>query len=689
MATKGTEKRLTNIPGDLSELELKYYLGQQFKTTYDFRVVFDKSAEAVIWEAWEDDDIVGNATKTARFIVPTPQGGVNITAQLGSLLDVTTVQPAALHLGVEAIANIETPDVKFEDLLTRKFECNYSPNGPPQTTDWILGDVLEVQFGNFVRPDTVPIDTFQKEGAWSVPPDSTFNKFSFFGDQWPSMFQVCLQDLPDQNDKRRREWMDLHIDDNIRGIIFDTSSTAQVATVWIVVDKPPQFYQRTQKAPAPVPGAPAGDLPAWAVGPGRILTQPQKIPDMIKARIRYPSQDPDPIESQICGVPSNIQYSRVFKIAYKPLATQNFTFDTFKGRLSTDQQDKIILLQRNIPVVDGLVDSVKALKNNMAQISSVPHDCQLAFLKLIYNCNLPVIQGQIEALRQVLNAGGTNLEQDPQLIADLLEQSAHNMETSHVRSLRRLHVDASKKLPTDLNGRLVEPVDAVRATLSSPNFTERDMRNAVKPSTFKIMVFPSHVEIFGPEIAPASLITETYKDKMNRLIRVRFLDNDGNPFKIEPGINADLIINERILSVLNGSHRMFTLSNCDFEFLGYSVSSLKKRKMVWFFRKDDNDPTTSKTIRDNIGIWDAVKNTKAAKLAGFPFKWGARMALAFTSSIPICEITKDNLDSRDDVPEGVTFPNTDGCGIISSVLGDDINTKMQDMGYNVSCQFCL
>ncbi|KAJ8117460.1 hypothetical protein OPT61_g1352 [Boeremia exigua] len=693
MASKGVERRSTGVPSDFSASALKFYLGNYFKTafgwngSFDFQIVFDRSAEAIIWSAWETQDSGVQATKTALVIDPTPSGEGNLLAQLRASLDLPVTPSATLHLGVETVPNAETPNVKFDDLLGRKFKPKFSESGPTLTTDWILGDIVETQYGNFVRTDTVTSDTFQKEGVWSLPPGSAFNKLSFFGDQWPPMFQVCLQDLPDQDEKRRREWMDLHMDDNIRGIIFDSSSTLQLATVWFVLDKPPQFYQRTQKAPAPVAGASAGDLPAWAVGPGHILIQPANVPDMVKARIRYPTRNPDPIERHICGIPLDIQYSRVIRVTYKPSVKQDFTFDAFKGRLSAAQQEKIVLLEGYVPSADGPIDSLNALQNNMSEIQKVPHECQIAFIKLLYNRNLPIMEGEIEALRQQLNTSGFNLRDNPQLLADLLGQSAHNMETSQVRSLRRLHISAKKKLPSDLVGRLVEPAEAVREAVKGPSFTNKYMRTATKASTFKIMVFPSHIEIFGPETVLPSQITDTYKDKINRFIRVRFLDNDGNPFKIEPGINADLIINERIVNVLNGFHHLLPLPGFDFEFLGYSVSSLKQKKMVWFFRKGKGDSTTSETIRSRIGIWDAASSSKAAKLAGFPFKWSARFALAFTTSIPIREIGGKDYTSNDDYPKDATFPNTDGCGIISSTLGTEINRRMQDVGYNAAHAF--
>ncbi|KAF4472950.1 RNA-dependent RNA polymerase [Fusarium albosuccineum] len=200
---------------------------------------------------------------------------------------------------------------------------------------------------------------------------------------------------------------------------------------------------------------------------------------------------------------------------------------------------------------------------------------------------------------------------------------------------------------------------------------------------FDVVVHPSHVEIQGPIDPPTNSITDQYRDIIERFLRVRFVDNNTRPLGAEPGVSLEEILG-RLSQVLAGRGQLFPLlpDLTEFEFLGYSMSGLKKRKAVWFFqRQNDLDATA---IRARIGDWDIKRNPG---LANHTSKWGARISLAFTESRRVLSLSQDDWDIRDDVGDDPDFPNTDGCGLISPELCDTINRALAPFNFASSRAF--
>jgi hypothetical protein len=226
---------------------------------------------------------------------------------------------------------------------------------------------------------------------------------------------------------------------------------------------------------------------------------------------------------------------------------------------------------------------------------------------------------------------------------------------------------------------------------------------------FELLVYPSHVELLGPIDPNVNSMTDRYHGAIESFMRVRFVDNTRKPLRAEAGINLNTIIEHRVVRILNHEIRpllpvlrimseerrqkrlsklgafetggLQTLDDClTPEFLGYSMSSLKKRKAVWFFGTTKG---SAKRLRDEIGTWDD-KDELNGGLAKKPSKWGARVSLAFTESIPVVEISRNEWERRKDYPADSKFPNTDGCGLISAKLCDTINAALVRRGFAVS-----
>jgi RNA-dependent RNA polymerase len=109
-------------------------------------------------------------------------------------------------------------------------------------------------------------------------------------------------------------------------------------------------------------------------------------------------------------------------------------------------------------------------------------------------------------------------------------------------------------------------------------------------------------------------------------------------------------------------------------FLAYSSSALREHS-VWFMRSfswedpDENGRAVHVTpdyIRTSIGDFEGTKLIK------WPSKYAARLALAFTATDPSVRIWKHQWIEDEDLTDPMGNHFTDGCGTISSQLGDEI-----------------
>lgn len=74
-------------------------------------------------------------------------------------------------------------------------------------------------------------------------------------------------------------------------------------------------------------------------------------------------------------------------------------------------------------------------------------------------------------------------------------------------------------------------------------------------------------ELHGPIACSPNSISEKHQDTIDRFIRVKFLDNSGRPFRMEPGISPDYIIENRVVRVLQNETQLLLPANQRFEFL--------------------------------------------------------------------------------------------------------------------------
>ncbi|KAJ3531258.1 hypothetical protein NM208_g8957 [Fusarium decemcellulare] len=646
---KGMELRLTGVPNHMSAYDLQLGLSRKhLRTECAFLVILEKSTEEIFWESL--DPVLKDRNKTARVIVPNQSDGSN---PADALVDKTIkIRCCDLHEGgrvalqAEKIRKSETPNHKYEELHNTELSIEQ----PLGLLNGHVADVYKVSCGTFNG------GKFDVAHTWSYGRESEFRKLSYFGDARPPRFRVCLPD----NALAEWEWMDIH-ELNIQGLVFERPESRQLhRVVYFVLDKPPQFYKR-----------PKGSTRA-----------------SIAARISHPStlQRHTDEDLDVCRVPWIIQYCRVFKVEYS--SHQDFNPDSAWPIIQKEQRNPWSCFEDpGIPQSKRTAaDMAKTLRSNLEHVSRIfpSHltGCQLGVAKLFYNCSIPATSPATkDFLNQIVSEG---LPQHSRQFSEKLHRMFERTGTSHSRALEVFHQFHDIDNPYGLyeNGRS-DGYFPVYSDMDNLVFELMQENGNSSSGVFDVVVHPSHVEIQGPIDPPTNSITDQYRDIIERFLRVRFVDNNTRPLRAEPGVSLKEIL-RRLSQVLAGRGQLFPLlpDLTGFEFLGYSMSGLKKRKAVWFFQRQDGLDATA--IRARIGDWDVKSNPK---LANDPSKWGARISLAFTESRRVLSLSRGDWEIRDDVGDHPDFPNTDGCGLISPELCDAINGALAPYNFTSSRAF--
>ncbi|KAI1110431.1 RNA dependent RNA polymerase-domain-containing protein [Nemania sp. NC0429] len=508
------------------------------------------------------------------------------------------------------------------------------------------------------------------------------------------------------------EWMDLY-ESNLQGVIFESppgGANPKTHVVYFAVGKPPQFYKARWES-APIPQKPPNNAPGAS--------------DPIRHRIPYPHFDvskrnPEVDQHQqmlgtgnqldVLGVPWTVQYSRVIRVEYEP--RREFNLQTFAQHLSQPLKETIISLQLpKVGVSKATGPEVrKRYEDNMKDLQRLFDSkiwlhsigCRISVLKLFYNCSISILTEEFnEFIKELESAdakpiddlkdvkGKTKANVDWFYIQGL-NVAEKEIRTSQIRSLLTFEaqVKASKPPPVTRDSRqyMVRSPDGGNTRL----ITEREPINPIphiryhlqakssSPSranqrVFEVLVYPSHVEISGPILPVPSSITEMCGDK---LLAVRFVDNHGKSLRAEAGIDLYFITQQRVAWPLGQQVKLLPSvldAGFSFQFLGYSMSGVKKRK-VWFYHSAEGG---ADEIRRNIGDW-TKDDPMNRKLANNPSLWGARLALAFTESISVASLEKNEWSARRDEGANLDFPNTDGCGIINEGLVKRINSALAE-----------
>ena len=231
-----------------------------------------------------------------------------------------------LNLRATKITDWETTPEKFEELRDTQRVANDQFWG---IQDGQLGRLHKVSLGNFDEDHK-----FETTYTWTYEEEDRFRVLSYLGGISDPRFRVCLTHT-DQEGMPNWEWMNLR-EFNIQGVIFEKLEEEHPddrRVIYFVVDKPPQFYQRTQAALSP-PSAIFPKPSVTTAGPHHQIRRPSKL---VHSRISHSSSMKslrvDDLDNlNICNVPWIIQYSRIIKVEYEQ--KQVFDIVSYTCRLS-------------------------------------------------------------------------------------------------------------------------------------------------------------------------------------------------------------------------------------------------------------------------------------------------------------------------------------------------------------------
>jgi hypothetical protein len=650
------EVRVTGVPEGWNDILLKGHLKQPLAEfsrkwlpdrpfNYDILVILDKSSEDLKWDAW--DGISG--PNTARLVVPDFELGKELVLR-------RSLQVNAVKLGVTEVRLQDTDNAKYEELRSGKYTI---PIDSRVLTNGDLARITSIQCGNFNDEGG-----FEVTHTWPSPP-SDFNTMSWFGDQWPKKIQACISanGSVGKSADWSGEWMDISLP-NVNGMIFDPAS----GDIFIVVNKPPRFYRRSLGSSGH--GIAENKLPSGAVAADGSITAL-----LVREKgHRVPFPEMGQVAPEVCGVPWPIQFSRVYRFKILKIQPQ-FDKVSIMNEIPLSAQHAVYIFDcSTISSTEGLQKTTIAIHEAVRKIDSYAFQCRLGLYMLLYNCNVQpsdmgLIDSELGKLGKDFKSKPT--VQDTNFLHALLATGAEKMGTSQLRELKRIYRGTDSGKRDIARTVIVEPLTALSASGSNDVLKSR---HRDENTVFYLLIFPSHVQIQGPENVPINSITTEFHDEVWRFLGVRFAENDGNRLRIEQGINPDTIISQRVYNTLKAP---LDLAGQRFDFLGYSNSSLKNTNQVWFFSQESSSRIlNAKAIRDWIGDWE-----RSRSLSRNAPKWGARIGQAFsTSKNADILMSPDQWKVQPDLYSkpltGTALPYTDGCGYISKKLSDRINVAL-------------
>ncbi|KAH9066237.1 RdRP-domain-containing protein [Lactarius vividus] len=177
-----------------------------------------------------------------------------------------------------------------------------------------------------------------------------------------------------------------------------------------------------------------------------------------------------------------------------------------------------------------------------------------------------------------------------------------------------------------------------------------------------VIITPSRILLEGPYPMQSDRVIRHYQSHdpafVERFIRVEFRDEDRPHCRWDGDGNSSWFLQQRVGGILRDG---FTLCGRTFEFLAYSMSSLREHS-VWFmapFRDPEEGYVSAQNIRASLGDFSRLLRT--------PSKYAARIAQAFTATDPSVKIRRDQWEEQPELG-----PHTDGVGTISPELAAKI-----------------
>ncbi|KAG6833060.1 hypothetical protein H0H87_011804 [Tephrocybe sp. NHM501043] len=216
---------------------------------------------------------------------------------------------------------------------------------------------------------------------------------------------------------------------------------------------------------------------------------------------------------------------------------------------------------------------------------------------------------------------------------------------------RALHTGGLREPPTSYFQRLYTDFKQLDTTLS--------------PNTFPcqyITFTPTRAFLRGPFPTRSNRVLRKYAAHEDRFIRVSFRDEDLLPYRESRDVDLWGLIEAKVGGILKNG---FKVGNRHYQFLGYSISGLRNHS-VWFmspFIHPVLGLVTPDVVRSSLGDFTNVRQS--------PSMYGARLAQAFTSTVPTVLLGSTEWEVVDDLGSE-PYQFTDGAGTMSESLGRQV-----------------
>ncbi|KDO19528.1 hypothetical protein SPRG_15276 [Saprolegnia parasitica CBS 223.65] len=256
--------------------------------------------------------------------------------------------------------------------------------------------------------------------------------------------------------------------------------------------------------------------------------------------------------------------------------------------------------------------------------------------------------------------------QDAECIAAVL--AASNASAQHVLGFLQSPTRGSPDAPMALQS-FLDYLDATPAhfTVDTPDDDNAtaygaEMALATVPEVRRVLVTPLRIVAEPPQVDVSNRILRQYAQHIDRFLRVSFVDENFGPLY---SAKSRRLLDNRIAPLL---HDGLVVGGENYVFLGYSNSQLRVHS-CWFYR---NPPTGSTLVPSAASIYFSQGDLHAIPSGS---KRGARLGQAFSTTTSTVAVSPFRCSVRADVTRnGYVF--SDGIGVISSTLADDIAMKL-------------
>ncbi|EED15337.1 RNA-dependent RNA polymerase, putative [Talaromyces stipitatus ATCC 10500] len=170
----------------------------------------------------------------------------------------------------------------------------------------------------------------------------------------------------------------------------------------------------------------------------------------------------------------------------------------------------------------------------------------------------------------------------------------------------------------------------------------------------RLSVTPTGIYLDGPNVEAENRVLRKYRHQSDYFIRVRFIEESGDPMMYDISSNLDRIFKDRFGEVLRDG---VIIADRHYRFLGFSHSSLRSRS-CWFmaeFHDSEGQLITVNSLISKLGDFSHIRS---------PAKFAARLGQTFSDTLTSISVDRDMVKRIDDVERnGRVF--SDGCGTIS------------------------